>query len=439
MLTVLRALAGLVLGLAVFAGLLYFLVVVNFSQRLVDSEVYNVAIRDTDAYNRIYDEVLVDEALKETQEKLLGYVKFRIPDDEVEVLREIMPPDYLQEQTEENIDRFTSFLRYEKDDLAISFSMKEPLNQQESAVLGRVHQIIDKLDVVEPASPGCSAAGLERLASTSAASLAQLSDGQVPQSIHSLKTLTAVCREREFDRWFDRALDDPAMNSQAALILESERSNLRPYFFEGDTGAFLKAVADPLVKPLIEDAAADIRRDLRRNDEFDLLDWLAQESEDATRADVEEQAASLREVVSAANGPGRLIALAMVVLGCLLMAVAHLPRPAEMLRWPGITLVMGGGVCLAVGFVLNSAIPGQFRDAITRSASYSSDVPVSVINLAGDLVESFARQATAGFIPPAVTVMVIGALLVVASLLSGVLSGVAGRILPGSGDSRRNR
>ena len=114
MLTVLRALAGLVLGVAVFAGLLYFLVVVNFSQRLVDSKVYNVAIRDTDAYNRIYDEVLVDEALKETKGKLLGYVEFRIPNDELEVLREIMPPDYLQEQTEENIDRFTSFLRYDR-------------------------------------------------------------------------------------------------------------------------------------------------------------------------------------------------------------------------------------------------------------------------------------------------------------------------------------
>lgn len=439
MLTVLRALAGLVLGLAVFAGLLYFLVVVNFSQRLLESEVYKIAIRDTDAYNRIYEEVLVDEALKDTKGKLLGYVNFHIPDDEIEVLREVMPPDYLREQTEENIDHFTSFLRYEENDLAISISMKEPLNHEESAVLGKVHQIIDKLDVVDSASPGCSSEELENLASRSAASFAQLSDGELPQSIHSLKTLTPVCREREFDRWFDRVLDDPAMNSQAALILEGERSNLRPYFLEGDTRPFLKAVADPLVKPLIEDAVADIRRDLRRNDEFDLLEWLAQESEDATRADVEEQAVSLREVVSAANGPGRFVALAMVVLGCLLMAVVHLPRPAEMLRWPGITLAAGGGICLIVGFVLNSALPGQFRETIARGASYSSEVPVSAINLAGDLVESFARQATAGFIPASITVMVIGGLLVVASLLSGVLSGVAGRILPGSRGNGRNR
>ena len=439
MLTLLRALAGLVLGLAVFAGLLYLLVLVNFSQRLVESEVYDIAISDTDAYNRIYDEVLLDEELKETKGKLLGYVNFRVSEDAVEVLREIMPPDYLQEQTEGNIDRFTSFLRYEESDLAISISMQEPLNREESAVLGKVHQIIGELEVADPVSPGCAAAESEKLASTLASSFAQLSDGDIPESIPSLKTLTAVCREREFDRWFDRALDDPSMNSQAALILESERSNLRRYFLEGDTRAFLKTAADPLVKPLIEDAIADIRRDLQRNDRFDLLDWLAEESDDTSRAEIEEQAEALRNAVSDANGPGKFIALALVVFGSLLMALVHLPRPTEMLRWPGITLVMGGGVCLLVGFVLNSAIPGQFRDAIARTASYSGDVPVSAINLAGDLMESFARQATAGFIPASVTVMIVGGLLIVASLASGILSELARRVIPGLNGDQRNR
>ena len=80
---------------------------------------------------------------------------------------------------------------------------------------------------------------------------------------------------------------------------------------------------------------------MQRNDRFDLLDWLDEESEDASRTDIEEQAETLRNAVGDANGPGRFIALALVVLGALLMAVVHLPRPADMLRWPGITLVMG--------------------------------------------------------------------------------------------------
>ena len=439
MLTLLRALAGLVLGLAVFAGLLYFLVVVNFSQRLVEPEVYNVAISDTDAYNRIYDEVLVDEALRDHTGNLTGDIQLEIQEQAVAVLREVMPPSYLQEQTEDNIDRFTGFLRYDREDLEIYATLTEPLERIEPAVLRKIHQIIDELEINDPPSSRCSTASRNQLAAASALPYAQLSDGEIPESAPSLRILTAECRAQEFDHWFDQMLDDPAMNSQAALILEGERSNLRQQFIAGDSRAFLKAVAAPLVKPLIEDAVADIRRDLQRNDRFDLLEWLAEESEDATRADIEEQAESLRQVVSAANGPGRLIALAMVIVGVLLMAAVHFPRPAEMLRWPGVTLVMGGGVCLLVGFVLNSAIPGQFKDVIVRTASYSPEVPTSVISLAGDLTESFARQATAGFIQPSLTIVVIGALIVVASLLSGTLLGAAGRILPGSHGNRRNR
>jgi hypothetical protein len=438
MATLLRALAGLVLGMVVFAGLIYFLVVVNFSQRLEDPEVYNVAISDTDAYNRIYEEVLVDEALEEQTNNLLGGLDIDVNEEAVEIFRDVMPPAYLQEQTEDNIDRFTGFLRHEREDLGIYVTLKEPLERIEPAVLSKVHQIIDDLQIEEPASSSCSLVAMQRLAADTAKPFARLSDGELPKSAPSLKILTRECRE-EFDRWFELVLDDPAMNSQAALILDTSREAIRGPFIAGDTRAFLKAVADLLVVPLIDDAVSYIRRELQRNDRFDVLDSLTEESGDLTREEIEEQAESLRGAVSAANGPGRIIALLMVVLGCLLMALVHLPRPAEMLRWPGITLLMGGGVCLIVGFVINSAIPGQIKEAITNAASYSPEVPVAAIDLAGDLMESFARQATAGFIPAAVIVIALGGILIVASLFAGTLTAVTRRLIPGSGGNGRNR
>ena len=51
----------------------------------------------------------MDEALKDQTGNLLGDVDIRVHEEAVEVLREVMPPAYLQEQTEENIDRFTEF------------------------------------------------------------------------------------------------------------------------------------------------------------------------------------------------------------------------------------------------------------------------------------------------------------------------------------------
>ena len=228
------------------------------------------------------------------------------------------------------------------------------------------------------------------------------------------------------------------MDSQAALILEGRKEEIREPFVEGDTRAFLKAAAGPLVEPLVEDSVAALRSNLPRNDRFDVLEWIAGEAGGLTREDMEEQAESLRGVVSAANGPGRIVALVMVIVGVLLMAALYLPRPAEMLRWPGITLMMGGGVCLIAGFVLNSAIPGRIRYAVTNAVYHSPDVPVTALDLVGDMAESFVRQATAGFILPAVVMIVIGTVLIAASLLSGPLPGAARRIMPGSDGNRRN-
>ena len=434
--TILRALAGLVLGLVVFAGLIYYLVLVNISQRLDDPEVYEVAISDTDAYNRVYDEVLVDEALEDHARNLVGDLEVGVEDDAVEILKDVMPPAYLREQTEDNIGRFTRFLRHDRDDLEVYIEMKDPLERIEPAVLKKVHEIIDGLQIEDPGQSGCSLGALQRLASGAAGPFSRLSDGEFPESAPSLEILTKQCRENEYDRWFGLVLDQPAINSQAALILESKKPELKGPFIEGDTRVFLKAVADFLVQPLVEDAVADIRRNLQRNDRFDVLEWLAEGSDDTSRRDIQDQADSLRDVMSAANGTGRTVALLLIILGSLLMMAVHVPKLAEMLRWPGVTLLLGGAVCLAVGSVVNSSVPGRINDAISDAASYSPDVPVSAINLAGDLFESFARQATAGFIPAAVIVMVLGGLLLGASFFSEALWALIRRVLPSSDNGR---
>ena len=201
----------------------------------------------------------------------------------------------------------------------------------------RVDRVIDELEITDPPASGCSESSLQQLAVESAGPVAQMSDGQLPTSAPSLQILTRECREQQFDYWFDRLLDDPAMNSQAARILESDRANLRQSFVEGDTKEFLKEAAGPLVAPLTESASSEIRRELQRNDRLDLLDKLVENSSDLSREDIDEQAETLRDAVSQANGTGRIIALVMVIVGGLLLAAVHIPNPADVLRWPGVT------------------------------------------------------------------------------------------------------
>ena len=437
--TLLRAVAGLILGLVIFAGLLYSLVLVNLTQRLEDPEVYKTAINETDAYNRVYDEVLVDDALEDQTGDLLGGVDVATHEEVVEVLKDVMPPSYLREQVEANIDRFTGYLAGDHEEIDIFVELEEPLERVEPAVLAWVNEVIDDLEIPDSGPSSCSQLSLVRLASGASGPFARLSDGEVPDSAPSLDIVTRECRGANYDEWFDRMLNDPAINSEAARILEDERDNLRQSFVDGDTRAFLKQAAAPLVTPVIDDAIRDIRRDLMRGDRLDLLQQLADNSDDVTREDIDQQAEALRDAMRTANGPGRIVALLMVVVGSILLALVYIPRPADMLRWPGLTLLLGSGVCLVVGFVINSAVPGRIKDAIVHSTTYAPDVPTAAIDLSGDLLESFAQQATAGFIPAAATVLVIGAVLLTASFFAEVLWAVARRILPGSDGGRRNR
>ena len=50
------------------------------------------------------------------------------------------------------------------------------------------------------------------------------------------------------------------------------------------------------------------------------------------------------------------------------------------------------------------------------------DAPVAAIELAGDLLEVFAREVTSGFMPAAVAVMVVGVVLIAASVVQGRLA-----------------
>ena len=484
---ILRALAGLVLGLAIFAGLMYSLVLGNFSQRLEDPEVYNVAISETDAYNRIYDEVLLDDVLEDELADLLGDMDFQGHGDAdpVEVLRGVMPPAYLQEQTEANIARFTAYLRHETDDLQVYVDLSEPLERIEPVVYQEVDRIVDQLEFQDIQELGCSEATRAQLSAEYAEMLDRVSRGTLPESVSPLPGLAMVCYEGGPDDWIDDVLVSPVINSRAARLLSDARESLREPLaaiqqsladllepirplidaarsllspitsriqgvaqdalsaaaqgVEQASRATLKQLARPLIQPRIDAAVADIRLQLKPGDRLDLLEKLAENSDDFTRDDIRQQAESLRDTVSTANGPGRIIALLMVIIGSILLAVVYIPRPADMLRWPGITLFLGSGVCLVVGVVINSAVPGRIKDAIVHSTSYAPDVPTAAIDLAGDLLESFAQQSTAGFIPAAATVMAIGVVLVVASFFASALWAILRGVLPGSGGNSRRR
>ena len=329
-----------------------------------------------------------------------------------------------RQQTEANVGRFTAFLRHERDDLELYVEMEAPLGRIEPAVLGKVHAYMaDEMEIEAPQSPGCSQPTVERMALAYAERYTQLADGMLPLSAPSLNTLPRECRRGEFDRWFDIVLEQPEIDRDTATALRDAREEIRSSFVDGDTRDFFKDVAGTLVKLQIDDAIADFRQDLQPNDRLDLVEWLTDESDDADREDFDEGAESVRNGLSDINGIGRFLALATVVVGSLLLAAVHLPRREDMLRWPGVALLAGGGLSLVAGLLLNSGLPAIIRAAAEEDVSSSDvDAPDPVVELAADVLEVFTREVTSGYMPAVVAVIVVGAVLIAASLLHGRLA-----------------
>ena len=92
---ILRAGAGLLLSVVLFVGFGLSLVGSNVSDKLLNAEFYGDIIAAESTYNRIYDEVLVDDELKETVTGLLGNINVVSKQETVILLRQVVPPEYL--------------------------------------------------------------------------------------------------------------------------------------------------------------------------------------------------------------------------------------------------------------------------------------------------------------------------------------------------------
>ena len=109
------------------------------------------------------------------------------------------------------------------------------------------------------------------------------------------------------------------------------------------------------------------------------------------------------------------LAIAMFFGGSVLMALVYFPNLANMIRWPGLTLFLSGTVVYVAGKVLESNVSDRLGDAIQFGVGGVSPVPSSVARLATYLLVSFGHNLTSGISGPALTVLIVGLVLFVAS------------------------
>ena len=94
-LLILRFVAVPILGLVISVGFLLMVLENNLSGMLLNADFYSRTIAEQRTYDRIYDEILLDQKLQETTQGLLGDFQVVSHEDIVGLLKEIMPPEYL--------------------------------------------------------------------------------------------------------------------------------------------------------------------------------------------------------------------------------------------------------------------------------------------------------------------------------------------------------
>ena len=147
--TLVRALAGLVLGTLVLAGVVVWTGASQVSGKAFDAEVYAGALAEAGAYERVYTEVLGGPEGETWLRELVGDGLPVEPGELVGMARRLAPPAYLQGQVEGNLRRAAAYFRGETERLELYLELEEPLAAVTPLVLDYLGGRIDRLEVVE--------------------------------------------------------------------------------------------------------------------------------------------------------------------------------------------------------------------------------------------------------------------------------------------------
>ena len=410
------------LGVVIFVGFLFFLILNNFSDKLLSADFYMNTIAAEDTYDRIYNEVLVDDELKDRTQELLGDIKVVEHQEIVDLLEEIMPPAYIKGQVEASIDRTIDYINEDVDRLEVYVELAEPLENVKTVMFAYMDAKIDGLRVEETQGfGGCTPSSLGGLAERYVDTSGGLSEGVAPESIPAIKEISAPCRIILFELVFGSLVDDSGLSDDAKQSLNDGKGELRLSFAMGDTLEVLKVSTRLLAGPLMDDAIESVRADLDENGRFDLIRQLAEWDDDTTEAEIRQDIDDGRVWISRANNFGDLTSLILVIGGAVLMGLVFFPTLSSMLRWPGVALLITGTFFFAAGKIAESEVPDRLTYVIESGADKVSEVPPSVTDLGGDILISFGSQLTDGFAGPSITLLVIGAVLLGSSFFTIVI------------------
>ncbi len=180
----LRVVATLVLTFVILVVFLGYLLSNTIFGNVFDAGFYTESLFENRIYERFYDEVLLEEGFEDVRNDLLGSIEVVSHEDIVWLTRQIIPPDYVQEQVEASIESLLGYLDGDEEPLELLIDLGPPLERTKPVLLDYIDERIDEVPEVPVDNLDELQAGIERLYD-------DLRDGRVPSSIPKIEDPTS--------------------------------------------------------------------------------------------------------------------------------------------------------------------------------------------------------------------------------------------------------
>ena len=156
---------------------------------------------------------------------------------------------------------------------------------------------------------------------------------------------------------------------------------------------------------------------------LDLVQWAADEEGVSRETLLEDWGVEEAHNFAGRVGQGEAVVLAVLALVSVLVVLVYLPRVSSGLIWLAGIVMTVGSIGLIFGVIMRALLPAQVDVWMNEMLLESSDdVPASVVNIAGDVLQSMAKDAAVDWVITALAMVVAGSVLLAVALLAKRLS-----------------
>ncbi len=344
---------------------------------------YLGALEENRVYDRVYTELLRDPKSQEKVTDLLGGTRDVPTQDAERLLRQVLPPEYLQHQLEQNVRTLLAYLQRDADELTMRVELRPVLDNIRPVA---VEYAATRLQSVERHRVESYPAYATRLVEV----VDGLKRGDIPANVPAFEL-----SEKERAAAAGTILGD-------GPVSEDERAAVAQALTGADTVGALGAALVLLLRQRTEESLLDLRQALGSGDVLDLVGQAASD-QNTTKEEMLSGLDPAREVASAAHSWGIPVTVGATALATALLGLLYLPSRARAFAVAGSVLLRVGLLGVAGWYVQREIAPGRVHEAVLNA---DSEAPESERLIAADVARSLMSDTSLSAWPPVLAFLV---------------------------------